>query len=138
MPIPGDILILTDDGFRLAVDLVDEYFEFTDDKEFKYKSDGFWYEKNQDIYKLTLDNGASIKSTLDHRLLNSDDEWVSLGDIQVGDTLKLFNNDDGIVKAIENIGHFNVYNCSVLNGIYFITEGGFYVRANSIGKTLFV
>lgn len=57
---------------------------------------------NQQLVKVTLDDGQEIKCTPDHRFLLRDGNWVEAQNLQSGDSLRAlyFNNNRGKLKRL--------------------------------------
>ena len=78
---------------------------------------------NQDIYKITFEDGSYIKSTKDHHYLTADGKEIECKDLKIGDSLlSCYAFNKGIEKAIicfkkisniEYIGKEDVYNITV-------------------------
>lgn len=89
-----DTIILTNEGLRSVKELIGKQFTaIVDGKPYKSTSKGFWKTGElKHLYKLELSNGLFIRATSNHLILTSDNNWVELGKLQVGDSVKISNN----------------------------------------------
>ena len=88
----ADTWIQTSNGFEQIEDLIDTRFTaVVDGKNYDSISKGFWFTGKKPIYKLTLDNGMSVKATDNHKFL-TDKGWKELQDIKENDTIVIQNN----------------------------------------------
>ena len=127
MGVTGETLVLTSNGYQQVGDLVNEIFKLVvDDEEYDTVGYGFSCDGNRDVYKIYLENGSYLKASDHHKLLNNDGEWVRVDEIEKGDVL--WNGN--VVEKVGYLGCFYVYDCIVHNYNKYITEGGFYNKAN--------
>lgn len=127
MGVTGETLVLTSDGYQQVGDLVNEIFKLVvDDQEYDTVGYGFSCVGNRDVYKIYLENGSYLKASEDHNLLNKDGKWVRINEVEKGDIL--WNGN--VVEKISYLGCFYVYDCIIHKFDKYITEGGFYNKAN--------
>ena len=127
----ADTLILTVDGYRIVCDLVGERFEAIIDNN-EFESEGFYSVGNKEVYKVTIDSGAYINGSPDHKILTNAG-WKEISKLKVGNTLKLYENESDIITKIENIGCYYVYDCSIPSNMY-VSEGGFYNHTHPLSS----
>lgn len=99
--VSGDMLICTNQGNKFVKDLVDIPFSFTLNNT-TYSSNGFWFTGEKPVYKITTSRGYSVTATEDHRIMLSDNTWIPLGDLEIGDTLKLYHQDSNDIIIDSN------------------------------------
>ena len=86
----ADTKIVTNDGVRMIGDMVGtQGYVLSNGTYEKYHS--IVSKGIKPVYKLTLNNGLSIKATDNHKFY-SDGQWVELKDLKEGDNLRLVTN----------------------------------------------
>lgn len=119
--IVGETEILTSDGKRKVLDLLDKPFTaIVDGKPFT-SSIGFWYSGNKPVYKINTEEGYSVTLTLNHQVLTKNG-WTRAQDLIPGDEIRV-NSENGVprpafrkwAKVIDLAyrGMKDVYDCSV-------------------------
>ncbi len=87
------------------------------------------YENQIDVtYTVTIE-GESIETTSGHPFYTSDEGWVSAGNLETGDTVKLSDGSSGEVESVERNEHeepVTVYNFNVMD------YHTYYVGANEV------
>lgn len=121
----GDTWILTSNGWKQIVDLVNVGFEAVVYGQ-KNQSNGFWSNGFKKVYEITTVKNKKIKATLNHRFKRFIDResWTELKDFVVGDSICM---DDGraeeIVSIVEIEEEQEVFDCTVENVHCFIANG---------------
>ena len=124
----GNTKIRTLNGWRTIESLVGEDFyvwaySLDQHRLVPAKADGCWKSKTtSDLVKVTLDDGAEITCTPDHRFLTRDERWVMAGNLSPGDSLMpmyertekstqylLIHLNDG-TRAVEHSYSFATFN----------------------------
>lgn len=88
--VPGDQLVDTDQGPRTVQSLVGVPFNAIIDGE-AYHSAGFWSTGEKPVYQVTTARGYTFKATDDHKIMTADGKWVTVGELQIGDLVKINN-----------------------------------------------
>ena len=86
----ADSWVITDLGPRRIADIIDTPTQLALDGELNVSSGFFWTGK-KNVYNLKLDNGMSVKATLDHKFMTSSG-WKQLSEITVADSVRLSVN----------------------------------------------
>lgn len=118
--ITGDTIILTKEGERRVLDLVDKPFvAVVDTKE--YPATGFWFSGNKPVYQINTKEGYTLKLTLDHKVLTKNG-WTHAYDLIPGDEIRV-NSTSGMSKPafrkwatvidLTYQGMKDVYDCTV-------------------------
>lgn len=94
--VPGDQLVETDQGLKTVQSLVGVPFNAIIDGE-AYHSAGFWSTGEKPVYQVTTARGYTFKATDDHKIMTADGEWVTVGELQTGDLVKINNTRTGVV-----------------------------------------
>lgn len=86
------------------------------------------------VYKITLDNGKSIKATSNHKFIDSNITWISIDNgLEIGTLLLPSDGCNELsVVSIDYVGEEYVYDLTVEEHHNFVTESGI-VAHNSIG-----
>lgn len=79
-----------------------------------------FFNGKRDIYLLTMSDGASYKFTSNHRLLNSENEWAEVSNIEIG---TVFNNGIYVVNKSYH-GQDIVLDMEVPDVHHYILENG--------------
>lgn len=123
--ISGDSMIDTSEGLICVRDLVGKQFKArfdygSDVEEFPSTEKGFWSNGVKKVFRLTLNDGSSIKATADHRIavyngLSRDGiAWIKLEDLGIDYDLVITRlNDRSSIKSIEFVGEEEVFDCTV-------------------------
>jgi len=56
--------------------------------------------QGQPIYKISLDDGSSIRCTTNHKFLNPTNDFKKVSDLKIGDSLKIFTKFEASLKDI--------------------------------------
>ena len=124
--ITGDTLISTTQGQMPVRNLVNTQFTACiEDKDFKSTSVGFWCSGNKDVFRVTLENGNSVKATSNHRfLMDIDDKpcWREVGKMKVGQSI-ICHKSSSPITCIEPAGNEKVYDCTIPGVNAFIANG---------------
>lgn len=93
---PADTCIMTNEGIRRFEDLIDTPFvAVVDGKEYPTDERGIYKTGcNQQLYKITLSNGISIRATYNH-VFHTPEGEVPVCDMLVGETELLLSNNKG-------------------------------------------
>ena len=121
-----DTMIDTIDGLKRIDELIGkEFIAYVNNIPCKSTNKGFWYSGHKEVYKITLEDGKSIKATDNHKFLvyYSDDkvEWTEVKNLKNGLNLALndYNAIHGItyiyskIKNIKYHGVEDVYDCTI-------------------------
>ena len=103
--VTGDTLIDTNRGLMLAKDLVSQnyngkLFDGEDDQEVV----NWFYNQDKKRIKIKTDEGFELHGGFDHKIKNSEDEWVKLCDLSVGDTIEWTPGNNQWGKDYQVIG----------------------------------
>ena len=87
--LPGDTMILTDKGIFPITELVGKQFNaVVDGKIFPSTKEGFFKTGTKELLKITLENGASLRATADHKILTTKG-YVEAGKLEKGVELQI-------------------------------------------------
>jgi ribonucleotide reductase, class II len=87
----GNTVITTDSGLALATDLINKPFTaLVDGKGFESKK-GFWRTGHQDVIKLELESGRSLRVTGNHKIMTTDG-WKEAEDLSLNDEIVINNH----------------------------------------------
>ena len=89
--LPADTWVMTDFGPRQIGDIVEHKTNLMLDGQM-YDSTGFYYTGTKRVYKMTLDNGMSVRATDNHQIL-TESGWKELKDITISDRVRLSQNE---------------------------------------------
>ncbi|MFW6219721.1 MAG: hypothetical protein ACOC33_02635, partial [bacterium] len=130
-----DTTVLTTNGYKKVEELIDKKFTaIVNGDNYQSLSNGFFFNGNKEVYKLTTKNNKyTLRLTDNHKLLikrNNTDTWVELKNINIGDTI-ILNKRDGhyndinidIVESIIEDGVEDVYDCTIENVHCFEANG---------------
>lgn len=105
--VTGDTVVMTEDGPRCVTDILNEPCVVIVNGK-TYKSTGFIKTRvGADVYRLTLDNGMSVKLTHDHKVgvsVNGQLEWVEAGKLDKNSKVIIHNHG---VLSWDGEGKFN-------------------------------
>ena len=97
----GDTLVNTSKGLRTVTSLIDKPFKAVVKGKSYSSKKGFWYTGTKKVYKLSTADGYSVTATSNHKILMKGEEWVELGDIELGSEVTLA---EGVISnSIEDI-----------------------------------
>lgn len=119
----GDTKILTKNGIKTIDELVGtQFIAVVDGKEYESTDQGFWKTGNKEVFKITLDNGFTVKATANHQFLTKNG-WTEVEKLTMNSEIKL--SSDYILKksnegeyysgvnSIEHHGFEDVYDCTI-------------------------
>ena len=86
----GDTWVMTTHGPRQIIDIIEQKTDLMLDGKM-YDSTGFFYTGTKPVYKVSLNNGMSLRATDNHRIL-TEDGWKELRDLTVCDKIRLSQN----------------------------------------------
>jgi ribonucleotide reductase class II len=90
-----DTWVMTSKGPKQVEELIDTPFTaIVDGKPFKTSEKGFWKTGDKEVYKVTLENGMTLKLTDNHQLYKKDEGWFELKDLNVGDSIRLSEHSE--------------------------------------------
>lgn len=101
------------------------------------------YSGKKMVYKLTLEDGKSLKATIEHKIM-TDKGFIELGNLKKGDMVMVDNNHDYIrygepeysaVKSIEEIGIEDTYDITCFDNPNFSANN---IIVHNSGKSLLV
>ena len=87
--VTGDTWVLTSNGARKVVDLLDSPFTAVVDGQEYASPTGFWKTGEKDVFKVVFTDGRELRLTDNHQLLRADGQWVELADLEAGDAIKV-------------------------------------------------
>jgi len=107
-------VILTSEGEKTVLELVGKKFSATlQGNSFLHSTDaGFFFTGHREVFRITLENGRSIKATANHRFM-SPKGWTEVKDLKVGGPLILNNGETSKIVSIESSGEEDVYDCTI-------------------------
>lgn len=123
--VSGDTIVLTDEGPVSVLELVGIQFSFYYQGE-KHTSteDGFFSKGVKPVLQVFTQNGRTIKTTSDHKMMLADGSWKTTGELKSGDTLATFSGTHGdVVIAVKQRGEEEVFDCSVPGLNWFPANG---------------
>lgn len=86
--VTADTWVLTAHGPRQVKDLIGvPHKAVVDGKE--YNATGFFYTGDKEVYSVKFADGRILRLTDNHQLLKDNGEWVEVGDLNVGDRIRL-------------------------------------------------
>lgn len=92
--VTGDTWVITQDGPRQVADIVgDGSGTLALDGQNNISETGFFWTGEKDVLKVTLDNGASIRVTTDHKIM-TERGWVEAGSLTFEDSVRMSVNKD--------------------------------------------
>jgi intein/homing endonuclease len=92
--VSGETWIQTNNGPQQVKDLIGVPFKsILNGKIYQSSTKGFYETGYQNVYRITTNAGFSIEATDNHPLLLETGEWVSIGNLNIGDSLQVNNND---------------------------------------------
>jgi intein/homing endonuclease len=129
--ITGDSIIQTSSGNKKVTDLIGKkFYAIVNGSKFESTIDGFWKTGNRKVYKITLNNGLSIRATENHKFSKvittsktKYHKWTELKDLNVGEKLML---QDGYIEEIASISYSgceDVYDCTINDAHCFSANG---------------
>lgn len=90
--VTADTWVLTASGSRQVKDLIGvPHKTVVDGKE--YNATGFFYTGDKEVYSVKFTDGRILRLTHNHQLLTDNGEWVEVGDLNVGDRIRLHRHD---------------------------------------------
>jgi len=124
----ADTIITTSEGKKMIKDLINKpfYAMFAGSK---YRSEGFWSTGMQKVYKITLDNGKTIKATENHRFQHNYGDWVEVKDMVKGTRMNYIQDDlcyeYNFCRVLNNeyVGIEEVFDCTVEDVHCFVANG---------------
>ena len=90
--VPKNVWIQTDNGPRQVKDLINKCVNIVYNGK-KYSTNGFFPTGEKDIYLIETNKGYYFEATNNHKVLTSNNNWVEVKDLNIGDELQLTNNN---------------------------------------------
>lgn len=126
-----DTLVTTEDGDKKIIDIKIGDMVLTHKGRYR-EVEAVHRNGNKDVFEITFNNGSSLKCTLDHRLLSSDNIWRSIErcvkELEEGIQLTFQGNGDEDVFIIDKINYIGtkfVYDLTVAEDHSYCTNGVF-------------
>jgi len=99
-----DTSVMTSTGPRLVESLIGEQFiAVVNGREYPTSSKGFWRTGTKQIFKLSLDDGSSIKLTDNHKVLTQHRSWVEVKDLTTDDDVVSHNHNNYSWDGVDGI-----------------------------------
>lgn len=119
--------ILTNQGLVQVRDLLGKQFTaIVDGRPYLSTTKGFWQTaKEQQLFRLELDNGLYVRCTDNHQILQADGQWCEAGKLQIGTEIQMSNNTG--FKWQSDRGTFNegyVMGQLIGDGTFYINKQG--------------
>lgn len=91
--VAGDTVVFTENGPKTVIDIIGEKINLYVDGQLHSTDDrGFYLTGTHPLYKITTTEGYTLRATLDHKIMKTDGTWATVGDLCVGDTVRLHNH----------------------------------------------
>lgn len=124
----GDTMIKTTEGLQPITSLIGKQFTaVVNGDNFNSTDAGFWSSGIKDVFLLTLENGMSIKATINHKFFEEYKGeyvgWVTVEELSAGDKLILDEWDTSAIVSIEPAGQEEVYDCTIPGKHCFLANG---------------
>jgi len=148
--VSGDTLIKTSSGYIRADELVGKQFTaVVDGENYLSTNDGFWSNGIKDVFKITLKNGSSIKTTDNHRLLayyfdedlyEKKNMWKRVDELNLHDELVLDCdkiggiNEKSEIVSIVPCGREDVFDCTIPGPNCYTTN--FFIKNHNCGESV--
>jgi hypothetical protein len=118
--ITADTIIETMDGNFYVKDLIGKSFLANVNGKGELSIDGFWSTGVKSVYALSFKNGASLKLTVDHKVLTKNRGWVEAGKLSFDDLVVLnkpqLDTSESLTTqpiSFTYIGEEEVFDCRV-------------------------
>lgn len=126
--ITGDSSVLTSEGLKKVTDLIGKKFTAViNGSGYDSTEKGFWSNGVKNVYKITLENGMSIKATNNHKFykksMNKEYLWDEVMNLIIGESLCCSDNEYSKIVSIKYIGTEEVYDCTVTKSHCFLANG---------------
>ena len=129
----ADTLIFTSSGYVPLGKLVGKSFEVVipfqgEQISVMSTKQGFWSTGVKPVFKITLENGYSVKATSNHQFLSVDhnediEKWTTVDNLNIYTHLKIMDGSNSRVISIESFGKEEVYDCTIPTYHYFVANG---------------
>jgi intein/homing endonuclease len=99
--VPDDTWVLTSEGSKQVKELINKPFTaIVNGKEYESKT-GFVKTGFKNVYKIVTKEGFEVRTTDNHKILNADNEWIELKDLEIGDKITIHDHSSKPLVTLE-------------------------------------